>query len=223
MCLTPPIAAKSSTPLSTHCLSSRSNAFILWLFSSLSFPPQNFLSRFDPLRLAISLPPCHLPRPLIQLAHSIVNAHTRLGRPHHRKVKHIRQLFRHVLLGIRLAQLLRLLHQLIPQQLLVVEEPLGVAARRRVDEALAQRRLQVTQSARFSPARQRIEVAEGLDAIVSVLSHGESECVSVAVDVDAVEGLVVPGGVALAPESVAGAGVVDSAAALEGGNDGTLT
>lgn len=58
--------------------------------------------------------------------------------------------------------------------------------------------------------------------VVSVLSYGEAEGVTVAINVDAVEGLVVAGGVALAPESGAGAGVVDSSAALEGGDDGFL-
>ena len=59
-------------------------------------------------------------------------------------------------------------------------------------------------------------------AVVAVLGYGESECVSVAIDVDAVEGLVVAGGVAFAPEAVSGAGVVDASPALEGRDDGCL-
>lgn len=66
-------------------------------------------------------------------------------------------------------------------------------------------------------------MAKGANAVgMTALGDCEAEGVAVAVDVEAVEGLVVAGGVAFAPEAVAGAGVVDSAAALEGGNDGFL-
>ena len=55
-----------------------------------------------------------------------------------------------------------------------------------------------------------------VDTIVSVLSHGESHSISVTIDVDTMEGLVMSRGVALA------AGVVDASGGLEGGDNGFL-
>ena len=79
----------------------------------------------------------------------------------------------------------------------------------------------MTQSTRFAPTCQCVEVTECLD-VGAVLRHGKSQCVRVTINIDAMEGLIMSGGVTLAPKARAGARVVHPAAGLEGGNDGFL-
>lgn len=64
-------------------------------------------------------------------------------------------------------------------------------------------------------------MAKGAD-VSAVLGDGEAEGVSVAIEVETVEGLVASGGVAFAPEGGAGTGVVNASAGLESGYDGFL-
>ena len=55
---------------------------------------------------------------------------------------------------------------------------------------------------------------------VALLSYCEPKGITVAVNINSVQNLVVTGGVAFPPKPVAGPGVVDSTSALERSNDG---
>lgn len=98
----------------------------------------------DALWLGVAGPPAHLQRALVQVALHVRQGDAHLGSRHQRKVQHVRHLRGHVLSRGSLRQLLRLLQQLVLQELGVIKQALGVGAGWRVYEAGRQGALRMT-------------------------------------------------------------------------------
>jgi hypothetical protein len=62
----------------------------------------------------------------------------------------------------------------------------------------------MTHPARLAPARQRVQVTECTYAIGSaVLRHGEAQRVGIAIGIESMQGLMMSGGIPLAPQTAA--------------------
>jgi hypothetical protein len=173
---------------------------------------QNGVARCDTKRLAVALSSSDLSTPSIELGDGIINTHSRLDGPGHGKVQHIGQFFRHVLWSIGFRELLCFFDEFVPQQRWVVEQTLGIGACGCRPHSILHDLFQMSQSVWSAPTSQRLQMTKsrsiGGTGRRTALGHREPQRITIAVQVDSVQGLVMSRCIALAPETVAAATIV---------------